>query len=64
MAMGEVMGIVRECKHLGEIGDIKSEVVSEDDDAVYKIVYTPRGVIGGAATMFCRLLTWWSHFFQ
>ena len=28
-------------------GDIKNEVVSEDDDATYNIVYTPRGVVGG-----------------
>jgi acyl-CoA reductase-like NAD-dependent aldehyde dehydrogenase len=47
MAMGEVMGIVHESKHLGEIGELKSEKVSEDDNAEYRIVYAPRGVIGG-----------------
>ena len=28
-------------------GNLESETVSEDKDAEYRIVYTPRGVIGG-----------------
>ena len=46
-SMGEVMGICSKCKEFAEIGDLKSETVSEDKDAIYKIVYSPRGVIGG-----------------
>ena len=46
-SLREVMGICSKCKEFMEIGDLKSETVSEDDSAEYKIVYTPRGVIGG-----------------
>lgn len=46
-SLREVMGICSKCKEFTEIGDLKSETVSEDDDAEYKLVYTPRGVIGG-----------------
>ena len=47
MAMGEVMGISHQCKEMSKIGNLESETVSEDKDAEYKLVYTPRGVIGG-----------------
>ena len=46
-SLREVMGICSKCKEFMEIGDLKSETVSEDKDAEYKLVYTPRGVIGG-----------------
>jgi acyl-CoA reductase-like NAD-dependent aldehyde dehydrogenase len=46
-SLREVMGICSKCKEFLEIGDLKSETVSEDKDAEYKIVYSPRGVIGG-----------------
>eukprot|EP01043_Picozoa_sp_COSAG02_P051601 COSAG02_NODE_5454_length_4303_cov_5.503330_2_plen_393_part_00 len=46
-SLREVMGICSKCEEFMEIGDLKSETVSEDKDAEYKIVYTPRGVIGG-----------------
>ena len=47
MSMGEVMGIAGQCNEMAKIGNLESETVSEDKDAEYKIVYTPRGVIGG-----------------
>ena len=47
MSQGEVGGITHQCNEMAKIGDIKSETVSEDNDAEYKLVYTPRGVIGG-----------------
>ena len=46
-SLAEVMGICSKCKEFVEIGDLKSVTVSEDKDAEYKIVYSPRGVIGG-----------------
>ena len=46
-SMGEVMGIASKCKEMAEIGDLKSEKISEDKDAEYRLVYAPRGVIGG-----------------
>jgi acyl-CoA reductase-like NAD-dependent aldehyde dehydrogenase len=48
-AMGEVRGLISSCKRYAKDGDLPSETVSEDDDAIYKIVYAPRGVIGGIA---------------
>ena len=47
MSMGEVMGISHQCGEMAKIGNLESETVSEDKDAEYKLVYTPRGVIGG-----------------
>ena len=47
MSMGEVMGISHQCKEMAKIGNLEAEVVSEDKDAQYRIVYSPRGVIGG-----------------
>jgi acyl-CoA reductase-like NAD-dependent aldehyde dehydrogenase len=46
-AMGEVQGVLRKCKECIKFGDIKSYTVSEDDDAKYTVVHTPRGVVGG-----------------
>ena len=47
---GEVAGISSKCREFVEIGNIEPETVSEDADAEYKLVYTPRGVIGGSAS--------------
>ena len=47
MSMGEVMGISHQCKEMAKIGNLEAEVVSEDKDAQYRIVYSARGVIGG-----------------
>merc|ERR1719326_228351 len=46
-AAGEVQGVLHSCKEYAEIGDLKPETVSEDNTAEYKIVYAPRGVVGG-----------------
>ena len=48
-AMTEVTGLVDRCKYYAENGEIEDETVSEDDNAVYKIVYQARGVVGGIA---------------
>jgi len=47
MAKGEVSGVVESCKHYADIGDLKPETVGEDSTAEYKIIYVPRGVVGG-----------------
>lgn len=46
-AQNEIKEIIGSCKHYAKIGDLKSETVSEDKRAEYKIVYVPRGVVGG-----------------
>lgn len=46
-ALGEVRRVSMACKHYAEIGDLPSETVSEDRKAEYRIVYMPRGVVGG-----------------
>ena len=48
-SMGEVRGLIGSCKRYAETGEITDDIVSEDDDAQYKIVYAPRGVVGGIA---------------
>ena len=45
----QVKGLISSCKYYAKIGDLPAETVSEDDDAIYKIVYEPRGVVGGIA---------------
>jgi len=47
MAGFEVQGVINDCKHYAQIGDLKPETVSEDKNAEYKIVYAPRGIVGG-----------------
>jgi hypothetical protein len=47
-SMGEVMGLIGKCHESANPElELTSETVSEDDDAEYKVVYSPRGVIGG-----------------
>ena len=53
---GEVAGISSKCREFVEIGNIEPETVSEDADAEYKLVYTPRGVIGGSVPPTCAQL--------
>ena len=50
-SMGEVMGLIGKCHESANPElELTAETVSEDDDAEYKLVYTPRGVIGGSAS--------------
>lgn len=47
-SMGEVMGLIHKCHESANPElELTSETVSEDENAEYKLVYTPRGVIGG-----------------
>mmetsp|Transcript_32166 Transcript_32166/g.72980 ORF Transcript_32166/g.72980 Transcript_32166/m.72980 type:complete len:528 (-) Transcript_32166:14-1597(-) len=47
MAQFEVKGVIDNCRHYADIGNLKPEKVGEDDSAEYHIVYAPRGVVGG-----------------
>lgn len=46
-AMGEIQGVNHSCKELVALGELESEKISEDKNAEWRLVYAPRGVIGG-----------------
>ena len=46
-AMGEVLGTIKKCRHLATIGDLKPEVLLENDKERIEVQYKPRGVVAG-----------------